>query len=62
MPLKPYLEARTNVIVTRGTAGANGRLVYAETSRGAVTARYQGDATIGDFGALVGGGNPVAHE
>ena len=50
--IKPYLESRTNVIVTRGTAGANGRLVYATTPRGAASARYQGDATITDFGAL----------
>ena len=50
--IKPYVESRTNVIVTRGTVAANGRLVYATTPQGAVNARYQGDASITDFGAL----------
>ena len=50
--IKPYVESRTNVIVTRGTAGANGRLVYAATPQGTANMRYQGDATIADFGAL----------
>jgi uncharacterized protein involved in outer membrane biogenesis len=50
--LRPYFEARTNVIVTSGTLGAKGRLTYGAAERGPTRATYTGDLTIQDFGSL----------
>jgi uncharacterized protein involved in outer membrane biogenesis len=52
VPLRPYFEARTNVVVTRGSFGAKGRLVYGGSGSGAVRAIYAGDVTISDFNSL----------
>ena len=52
VPLRPYFEARTNVVVTRGAFGAKGRLTYGESSTGAARASYAGDVTISDFSSL----------
>ena len=52
VPLRPYFEARTNVVVTRGAFGAKGRLTYRESSTGAARASYAGDVTISDFSSL----------
>jgi len=52
VPMKPYFESRTNVVVTRGAASAKGRLVYAANAKGTPRASYRGDVTISDFGAL----------
>ena len=48
LPLRPYFEAQTNVIVTSGALTANGRLAYGGTSATA----FAGNTTISDFGAL----------
>ncbi|HEY2819066.1 MAG TPA: DUF748 domain-containing protein, partial [Casimicrobiaceae bacterium] len=52
VPLRPYFEARTNVIVTSGNVGAKGRLTYSPASGGDARATYAGDVTVGDFGSL----------
>ncbi len=52
VPLRPYFEARTNVVVTRGSFGAKGRVTYGESSAGASRASYTGDVTISDFNSL----------
>ena len=52
VPFKPYLEARTNVIVTGGAVEANGRVVYAAAAQGAPRVSYRGEAAIVDFGSL----------
>jgi len=50
--LRPYFEARTNVIVTSGAFGAKGRLTYGATGAGATRATFAGDVAINDFGSL----------
>src|SRR6266576_3796265 len=52
VPLRPYFEGRTNVVVTRGLFGAKGRLAYGESRAGAVRASYAGDVTISDFNSF----------
>ena len=52
VPLRPYYEARTNVIVTSGAAAAKGRLVYTSGAHAAARASYAGDITISDFASL----------
>ena len=52
VPLRPYFEARTNVVVTRGSFGAKGRVTYGQSSTGAARASYAGDITISDFSSL----------
>jgi uncharacterized protein involved in outer membrane biogenesis len=49
--LRPYYEAQTNVIVTRGAVTTRGRVTFA-AGRSAVQARYTGDITITDFASL----------
>jgi hypothetical protein len=51
LPLRPYFEARTNVIVTGGSVSAKGRLSTA-TASGTPSTRFAGDVSIRDFGAL----------
>jgi uncharacterized protein involved in outer membrane biogenesis len=52
VPLRPYYEARTNVIVTSGSVAAKGRLTYATSRTGSPRAGYAGDVTISGFGSL----------
>jgi len=52
VPLRPYFEARTNVIVTSGAVGAKGRLTYSPSPRGEARASYTGDVSITDFDSL----------
>jgi uncharacterized protein involved in outer membrane biogenesis len=52
VPLKPYLESNTNVIVTSGTVAAKGRVTYAESGPEGPNARYAGDVVVSDFGSL----------
>jgi len=52
MPLRPYFESRTNVIVTGGALGAKGRVVMATDPPRGARATYAGDVTISDFGSL----------
>jgi len=52
VPLRPYFEARTNVIVTSGAVGGKGRLTYSSSPSGAARASYAGDVTITDFDSL----------
>jgi len=51
VPLRPYFEPRTNVIVTSGSADAKGRLVLAARSDGP-RVTYAGDVVIGSFASL----------
>jgi len=52
VPVKPYFEARTNVVVTRGAVAAKGHLVYAAAAHGSPRASYKGDLAVTDFGSL----------
>lgn len=52
VPLKPYLESQTNVIVTSGTVAAAGRVTYAEAGPAGPQARYAGDVVVSGFGSL----------
>jgi uncharacterized protein involved in outer membrane biogenesis len=52
VPLRPYFEARTNVIVTSGAVGAKGRLTYSPSPGGEARASYSGDVSITDFDSL----------
>ena len=59
LPLRPYFEAQTNVIVTSGALTAKGRLTYGGTLAGRTGRGLRGDVTISDFGAL---DRPTAQE
>lgn len=52
VPLRPYFEPQTNIVVTGGSVDARGRLIYATPRSGAARLSYTGDATITDFGSL----------
>jgi hypothetical protein len=52
VPLRPYFEARTNIIVTRGAVAAKGRVIYASTGPESPRASYAGDVPVSDFGSL----------
>ena len=52
LPLRPYFEAQTNVVVTSGALGASGRLSYGTSSAAGPAAAFAGDGRITDFGAL----------
>jgi uncharacterized protein involved in outer membrane biogenesis len=52
VPLRPYFEAHTNVIVTGGAVGAKGRLTYGATGNAAARATFAGDVSITDFASL----------
>jgi len=52
VPLRPYFEARTNVIVTSGGVTAKGRLTYGTAASGTARATYAGDVSISDFASL----------
>lgn len=52
VPLRPYFESRTNIIVTSGAVTAKGRLTYSPGNRGAARASYAGDVTISNFDSL----------
>ena len=51
VPLRPYYEPRTNIIVTSGSADAKGRLKVAMHS-GAPRFDYQGDIAVSDLASL----------
>ena len=52
VPLRPYFEPQTNIVVTGGSVDVRGRLIYATARSGAARVSYKGDATITDFGSL----------
>ena len=52
VPFRPYIESRTNIVVTSGSAAAKGRLTYAASRAGTPRARYAGDVTVANFGSL----------
>lgn len=52
VPLRPYFESRTSVVVTGGSVVAKGRLVYAAGRAGAPRVSFKGDAAIADFASL----------
>jgi uncharacterized protein involved in outer membrane biogenesis/outer membrane protein OmpA-like peptidoglycan-associated protein len=52
VPFRPYIESRTNIVVTRGSVAAKGRLTYAASRAGTPRARYAGDVTVVNFGSL----------
>jgi hypothetical protein len=52
VPLRPYFEPRTNIVVTRGSVSAKGRLKYAADSRAGPQATYTGDVRVSDFASL----------
>jgi uncharacterized protein involved in outer membrane biogenesis len=58
LPLKPYFEVQTNVILTSGAVSAKGR-VTRRRAPGRNGRRILGDVTISDFGAL---DRPTAQE
>ncbi|HEX8740047.1 MAG TPA: DUF748 domain-containing protein [Casimicrobiaceae bacterium] len=49
---EPYVEARTNVVVTRGAASAKGRLRLAVPASGPVRANWTGSLEVADFDSL----------
>ena len=51
VPLRPYFESRTNVIVTSGAVDAKGRLVL-RTGSGGPRVTYAGDVTVSGFDSL----------
>ena len=58
LPLKPYFEVQTNVILTSGAVSAKGRVTAGALPAG-TSAGFSGDVTIRDFGAL---DRPTAQE
>jgi len=52
VPLRPYFEAQTNIIVTSGAVAAKGRVIYASTGPESPRASYAGDLTVSDFDSL----------
>ena len=52
VPLRPYFEAQTNIIVTSGAIAAKGRVIYASTGPDSPRASYAGDVTVSNFGSL----------
>ena len=52
LPLRPYFEAQTNVIVTSGALTADGRLTYGGATPSGPAATFKGNTTLSDFGAL----------
>ncbi len=52
MPLRPYFESRTNIVVTGGAVAAKGRVIYTTTGTSGPRASYAGDVTVSDFGSL----------
>ena len=52
VPLRPYFENRTNVIVTSGAMSAKGRVSFAGGGPGAAHGTYAGDVVINDFDSL----------
>lgn len=52
VPLRPYYESRTNVIVTSGEVNARGRLTYAARDGAMPQVRYVGNVVVNDFGSL----------
>jgi uncharacterized protein involved in outer membrane biogenesis len=49
VPLRPYFESQTNVILTSGAVDAKGRLTYRDAP---AQARFVGDIAVNDFGSL----------
>ena len=52
VPLRPYFEPQTNIIVTGGSIDARGRVTYATARDGRARIAYAGDAVVADFGSL----------
>lgn len=52
IPLRPYFESRTNIVVTGGAVAAKGRVTYAAEGPGGPRGAYKGDVTVTEFGAL----------
>jgi uncharacterized protein involved in outer membrane biogenesis len=52
VPLRPYFEPQTNIIVTGGSIDARGRATYATARDGSARMAYTGDAVIVDFATL----------
>ena len=52
VPLKPYLEPRTNVTITSGALSARGRVSFANAGTDGPRFRYVGDIAVSDFGSL----------
>lgn len=52
VPLRPYVESRTNISLTAGLAEAKGRLAYHADGPEGPQLRYAGDVAVRDFGSL----------
>ncbi|HMA31289.1 MAG TPA: DUF748 domain-containing protein, partial [Casimicrobiaceae bacterium] len=52
VPLRPYFESQTNIVVAAGTVAAKGRLTFAAADRGPPRAAFAGDVTVSDFDSL----------
>ncbi|HET9651787.1 MAG TPA: DUF748 domain-containing protein [Usitatibacter sp.] len=52
VPFRPYVEPRTNVILTGGAVDVKGRLAYAGTPDGTPRVRYAGNVIVNNFGSL----------
>ncbi|HEX6792587.1 MAG TPA: DUF748 domain-containing protein [Casimicrobiaceae bacterium] len=52
VPLRPYFESRTNIVLTRGAVSAQGRVAFATARGAASSARYTGDVTFTDLATL----------
>jgi hypothetical protein len=52
VPLRPYFESRTNIVLTSGSLGAKGRVAFTASRSGNAAASYKGDLTFADFGSL----------
>ena len=52
VPLRPYFQSRTNVIVTSGAVGARGRVTYAGAGTAGPDVRYAGNFIVSDFDSL----------
>jgi uncharacterized protein involved in outer membrane biogenesis len=52
VPLRPYFEPRTNIVLTSGAVAAKGRVSVASARNGTLTAKYRGDLTFSDFATL----------
>ena len=52
VPLRPYFESRTNIVLTRGAVSTHGRVAFATARGAASSARYTGDVTVTDLATL----------
>ena len=49
---EPYVEARTNIVVTRGAANAKGRLAFTVPASGSARFTWAGNLAVTDFDSL----------